>query len=324
MPTQCKKFKKSNYFKYKKNKKIKKADKKYFNKHFKILESDTIWIDNKKITNPGVDKNGKASTPYGTKKNISDKKFYEQEETNIGGEAVKKLTPGWHTIKLRIYFNTTKNTNYYSSTHLNKNFMYTGKIFVAESVEFVNYYSDHKKNIFPCRTTNDITYKYIGFRMESNFNAKLNTKAVFKVDGDHFIKGAGKKNGFSSDAECLKFLQSNFKEDIVLEKTFDMKPYDNDKIYIIDATDYSIFETIKEKADYKYENIYSPSGKFICAKPIRTSADLFWNCIRPIISVKITSKDSGKILLNKTYTKVNENTSSYNDSIPSEFIKYNM
>lgn len=47
-----KKFKKMSYFKYKKGKKIKIADKKTFNKYLKIDDFNPIWVDNKKISNP--------------------------------------------------------------------------------------------------------------------------------------------------------------------------------------------------------------------------------------------------------------------------------
>ena len=322
-----KSYKKSNYFKYKKGKKIKKADKKFFNKYFEVDNLSPAWVDGKKIKNPiGVDR----STPfYGCNFEASEKEDEKYHEKYLGGEVVKKLTPGWHKIKVKILYNSSKkcrnaDMKRTNNGRLTRYFYYTGKIYVTESVEFSNNYSSQSKNIYACKMEDSFYYKYIGFKTESNFNGKLDMKAVFKTDTDHFIKGTGKKCGFSSDAECLKFLQENIKEDVVLEKSFDMKPFNTGKIYTLKATDFPIYNTVKEKTDYKYnyKDIYTPSGKYVrtISTRTRTSIDLFWKCIRPVISVKITSKDSGKVFLDKTFSKVNENIGNSSGAwIPDDF-----
>lgn len=309
-----KSYKKMNYFKYKKGKKIKKADKKYFNKYFEVDNFSPAWVDGKKIKEPLFDKNNHDSPLYGLNYEASEKEENKYFEKFLGGEVVKKLTPGWHKIKVKLI--------YYGLPE--RYFYYTGKIYVTESVEFSNNYSSQSKNIYACKMENSFYYKYIGFKTESNFNGKLDMKAVFKVDANHFIKGTGKKCGFSSDAECLKFLQENIKEDVVLEKSFDMKPFNTGKIYTLKATDFPIYNTVKEKTDYKYnyKDIYTPSGKYVrtISTRTRTSIDLFWKCIRPVISVKITSKDSGKVFLDKTFSKVNENIGNSSGAwIPDDF-----
>ena len=291
-----KSYKKSNYFKYKKDKKIKKADKKFFNKYFEVSNLSPIWVDGKKIKNPiGVDGN----TPhYGDNFEASEKEHEKYRKKYLGGEAVKKLTPGWHKIKVKLMYNINNKRSNAGSKLNNKGrlaryFYYTGKIYVTESVEFSNNYSSQSKNIYACRMEDSFYYKYIGFKTESTFNGKLDMKAVFKADADHFIKGPGKNCGFSSDAECLKFLQENIKEDAVLEKSFDMKPFNTGKIYTLKATDFPIYNTVKEKTDYKYnyKDIYTPSGKYVrtISTRTRTSIDLFWKCIRPVISVCSTN-----------------------------------